>query len=104
MIVILLLSGCSNKVGGDYFFNHIDEMEQALSQPEWTVITQQAEELKYMYKDNKWKLQLIGDEGEYESLDESIGKLIEAIKEEDILNVRMELATIKSYLNGIYSL
>ncbi|WP_067727719.1 DUF4363 family protein [Oceanobacillus damuensis] len=104
LFLMVLLSACTNKVGGHYFFDHIDQFEKALDQPDWTYIETQAEELNFMYEDNKWKLQLIGDEGEYEGIDESINKLMAAVKEEDILNVRMELVTIKAHLEGIFSL
>lgn len=104
MSLFILLSACSNTIGGDLFFNHMDQLEQALDHPEWEQITLQADELKDIYEDNKWKLQLLGDEGEYEQLNESINKIIAAAKEEDTTNVRMELATAKSLVTDIYSL
>ncbi len=102
--MILLLSGCTNKIGGEVFFNRLDDMEQALEQEEWNTLTQHAEELKRIYNDQKWKLQLLGDEGEYENLYRSINNLIAAIKEKDSVNVRLELATTRSFLEDIYSL
>ena len=104
LLMILLLSACANKMGGEAFFNRLDDMEQALDQEDWNTITQHAEELKRVYSDQKWKLQLLGDEGEYESLYRSINNLIAAIKEKDSVNVRLELATAKSLLEDIYSL
>ncbi|MCT1903041.1 DUF4363 family protein [Oceanobacillus sojae] len=103
-LIFIILSGCSNQVGGDHFFQQIDKLEQAIEQPEWSKITSQAEELKKMYKKDKWKIQLVGDEDEYEGLDESISNLIAAAKEEDSINTRLELATVKSIFEGIYSL
>lgn len=104
LLMFLFLSGCTNRVGGEAFFNRLDEIEQALDQGEWNTITQHAEELKHIYSDQKWKIQLLGDEGEYESLYRSINNLIAAIKEKDSVNVRLELATAKSLLEDIYSL
>ncbi|WP_249869991.1 DUF4363 family protein [Oceanobacillus saliphilus] len=104
MALLILLSGCTNKVGGDYFFKQINMLEQSLENPDWKKIATQVEALKDMYDKNKWKVQLIGDEGEYEGIDESIRRLIAAIKEEDIINIRMELATIESLLEGVYTL
>lgn len=102
-IIILLLSGCSDPVGGEVFFNHIDEMEQALDQQEWNMITQYVEDFKKIYKDEQWKLQLLGDEEEYEGLYRSINNLVAAVKEEDSVNLRMELATSRTILEQIYS-
>ncbi|WP_179134506.1 DUF4363 family protein [Oceanobacillus timonensis] len=104
VLLFITLPGCSNQVGGDHFFEHIDELEQTIGQSEWDTVTSQAEELKKMYKEDKWKIQLVGDEDEYEGLDESISNLIAAAKEEDVLNTRLELATVKSIFEGIYSL
>lgn len=42
-----------------------------------------AGKLKGDYQSNKWKIQLLGDEDEYETLNESINKLIIAIEEKD---------------------
>ncbi|GGP09180.1 DUF4363 family protein [Oceanobacillus neutriphilus] len=103
-LIFIILSGCTNQVGGDHFFNQIDKLEKAIAQPEWSKVTSQAEELKQMFEEDKWKIQLIGDEDEYEGLDESISNLIAAAKEEDSINTRLELATVKSIFEGIYSL
>ncbi len=102
-VIILLISGCSKPVGGEVFFNHLDEIEQALNQPEWNMITQYAEDFKKIYEDEQWKLQLLGDEEEYEGLYRSINNLIAAAKEEDSVNLRMELATSRTILEQIFS-
>lgn len=101
---LLLLSACTIKVGGEEFFSCIDEMEQELNQPNWEKLSSKANEIKELYKKSKWKIQLIGDEGEYEGLDESINNLIASIKEKDTTNTRMELATIRTIIEDIYSL
>ena len=87
MSLFIQLSGCDNTTGGDLLFNHVDQLEQALDHPKWEQITLRAYELKEVYEDNKWKLQLLGDEGEYEGLNESINNIIAAAKEEDTTNV-----------------
>ncbi|PAE29156.1 hypothetical protein CHI07_10580 [Paenibacillus sp. 7884-2] len=100
----ILLAGCTNQVGGDYFFNHIDQIEQEIDQSNWDKIAVQTDELKKMYKKNRWKIQLLGDEGEYEELHISINILIAAVLEEDSTSARLELATVRSILEDIYSL
>lgn len=102
--LLLVLTGCDVIIGGDLYFNQINQIEDSLEDPDWDTINSQAKELKHMYKRNKWKLQLLGDEGEYERLDESINKLITAIKEKDMIFIRMELTMIQTDIENIYSL
>ena len=104
LCILFFLSACTNQVGGEAIFNHINELEKGLDQPNWTELSIQANELKKMYEEDKWKLQLIGDEGEYEDLYKSIGNLIATVKEKDPLSTRMEIATTRTLLEEIYSL
>lgn len=104
LLMLFFLSGCNEPIGGKVFFDHLHEMEQAVDEQEWNQIAKQADELKRMYKEEKWKIQLLGDEGEYESLNRSINNLIVVIKEQDSVNVRLELSMIKTLLEDIYSL
>lgn len=103
MFLFILLSGCSDPNGKELFFSHMDQLEEALDEPDWNEIQLQANELKDVYETSKWKLQLLGDEGEYEGLNESIQKMIAVVKEEDRTNIRMELATARSLVADIYS-
>ncbi|RDW18302.1 hypothetical protein CWR48_12025 [Oceanobacillus arenosus] len=106
LFLVAILSGCTNPVGGDYFFEQIDIIEQAMNerQIDWQQIEVQSKELKKLYKENKWRTQLIGDEREYEGLSESIAILIAAVDEKDATQAKVELATIKSIIEDIYSL
>lgn len=104
VFLLITIPGCSNQVGGDYLFNHIDQLEQAIDQSNWDEVLLQSEELKDIYEDSKWKIQLIGDEDEYEGLYQSINNLIAVVKEKDTTNARLQLASIKSILEDIYSL
>lgn len=104
ILLIILLSGCAHTFGGDPFFSKIDQLEKSLNQSEWDELKLHANQLKAIYDKHKWKLQLLGDEGEYERLNESIQKMIAVIKEKDPASVRLELATSKALLKDIYSL
>ncbi|GIO24342.1 DUF4363 family protein [Oceanobacillus sp. J11TS1] len=104
ILLLSMLSGCSNQVGGNDFFKHIEQLEQSLDASNWNKITNQAEALEEIFVSNKWKIQLLGDEGEYEGLHESINNLIAAAKEKDSTSTRLGLATVKSILGEIYSL
>lgn len=99
-----MISGCAQASGKEPLLSHMDLLENALDNPKWEQITQQANELKKIYKNNKWKLQLLGDEDEYEGLNESINKIIAAVKEKDTTNIRLEMATARSLILDIYSL
>ncbi|WP_185971033.1 DUF4363 family protein [Alkalicoccobacillus porphyridii] len=104
ILLLLFLSGCGDVVGSNLFFNQMDQLEEALDRSDWDQIERHAYKFNEIYKTNKWKLQLIGDEGEYEGLNESIQKMIAGVKEEDITNVRLELASARSLIADIYSL
>ena len=100
----VFLIGCENNIGGDIFFNQIQTIEDALEHPDWTEVAAKAKELKQIYKEEKWKIQLLGDEDEYESLYESINKLIVASDKQDQMNTHMELSVIHTHIEDIYSL
>lgn len=102
--LLLCLTGCDVMIGGDTFFNKINEIEAGLEAPNWTELAEQAKELEEMYKKDKWKLQFLGDEGEYESLYENIHKLIAAAEEMDRTNFKLELTVTRTIIEGIYSL
>ncbi|MCT1577936.1 DUF4363 family protein [Oceanobacillus kimchii] len=101
---LLLLTACTSPVGGTAFFDHIDALEKGLDEPDWEEISIQAKKLKKMYEKDKWKFQLIGDEGEYEELYKSINNLLATVKEKDTLSTRMEIANTRSLLEDLYSL
>ena len=103
LLVIILFAGCEKTSGEDIFLAHIDQLEEALEHRDWDTVQNRAKGLRNMYEKNKWKLQLLGDEGEYEGLNESINRIIAAIMEEDATNVRIEIATARTIIKDIYS-
>lgn len=104
ILVLLLIAGCDGPVGGKMFFEEIHAMERLLDHPDWEGIEKKGKRLQERYDQDKWKLQLLGDEGEYEAINESLYRLKAAIREKDTLEVRTELASIKAFLRDIYSL
>jgi|SRR5690625_368477 len=101
-----MLAGCTNFFGKEEVFEHISVLEQSFKEKElyWKKLQTDAEKLKKNYQSNKWKIQLLGDEDEYETLNESINKLIIAIEEKDQTQSKLELAIIKVIAEDIYSL
>ncbi|MEN0642384.1 DUF4363 family protein [Alkalicoccobacillus gibsonii] len=104
LMMITLLTACGNVVGSHAFYVVLDHIEEALEQSDWDQLDQYASQFEETYAQNKWKLQLIGDEGEYEGLYESIQKLIAGVKEKDSTIVRLELASARALVSDIYSL
>ncbi len=100
----MLLSGCSNINGENEFTEKIHSIEQVLHAPKWQQLKSLGDDLDHLYQKNQWKIQLMGDEGEYESLEESIHHLIVAIEEQDITEIKLELASVKTLIEDIYSL
>ncbi|MEL4024851.1 DUF4363 family protein [Lysinibacillus endophyticus] len=102
--LLILLSGCSNINGENEFYEKVNSIEDALKDPDWKQLNLLGAKLEKLYRHNLWKIQLMGDEDEYESLQESINQLIAAIEEQDMTEIKLEIATIKTYLEDIYSL
>jgi len=99
-----LLIGCANITGQTNFNEHIDTIEHHLTDADWEVLEEQGDHLKRLYEDEQWKLQLLGDEGEYEGLNIGINRFLKAIEEEDMIEAKLELATIQTLIDDIYSL
>ena len=104
LLMIMLLSACGNSIGSHAFYGVMDHIDEALEQSDWEQLDQYASQFEETYDQNKWKLQLIGDEGEYEGLYESIQKLLAGVKERDSTIVRIELASARALVFDIYSL
>lgn len=100
----VLLTGCSHLTGKDAFLTNVKQIETVVEQENWTELEGYITQFKDLYYKEKWKVQLLGDEGEYETLEESIHQLEVAIKEKDLLQTKLSLATIKSLITFIYSL
>lgn len=104
LLLLLVISGCSAQTGENEFQENIIRLEQAISDKDSVSVKLQVEGLLKVFQHNEWKLQMIGDEGEYERLNESIRRIIVAIEEEDFTEARIELSTTKTILRDIYSL
>jgi len=104
IMLLLIVSGCSAQNGKNEFKENINQLEQSLSNEDTLSLKVQVDKLLQVYKHNEWKLQLLGDEGEYERLHESIQRIIVAMEEEDYTEAKIELSTTKTILQDIYSL
>jgi len=104
LLSIMFVAGCTEPIGGDYFFDNIQSLELELEKEDWQHANLQLKDMKNLYKKNNWKLQLLGDEAEYEGINEAISRLSAAIKSEDSKQALIELATIQAFLVEIYSM
>jgi len=102
-LLLVMLSGCSNMVGSKELMGQIHVIKEQLMVEDWDALEVQMDRLSTIYSDNEWKLQMIGDEGEYERLHESINRLRSAIETQDSQSASLELSTIDSIAEDIYS-
>ncbi|WP_047986029.1 DUF4363 family protein [Ornithinibacillus californiensis] len=101
---LLILTACNKPIAGEHFFNKIEDIEQVVKEEDWKSTDAYLNEFQSYYEKNIWKLQLLGDENEYEGLHESLERLIASINEQDTTQSLIELATIRAYLEEIYSM
>lgn len=102
--MISTLTGCSNLTGEKEFRESLSKVEEPLHAGNWDEGKKHANELLDMYKTNKWRLQMIGAEDEYEQLHESINRLRTAIDEKNLLQAKLEMATIYGIFEEMYSI
>jgi hypothetical protein len=102
--LLLILTACNKPIAGDHFFNKIEDLEMVVKKEDWKTADTNLIEFQRYYEKSIWKLQLIGDENEYEGLHESLKRLMAAIDQQDATQSLIELATIRAYLEEIYSM
>lgn len=103
-LLVILLVACGNITGKTDFHDQIESMETEFHTEDWQALQTKAAHFKALYEDQQWKLQLLGDEGEYEDLNISIHRLLVAIEEENRTEAKLEIATIQTLIHDIYSL
>lgn len=82
----------------------IKEITHLINGDQWGQAMQETDVLRELYQKEKWKLQLLGDEMEYEQIDQELEKLPTAIHEQDGTQAKMILSTIRALLHNIYSM
>lgn len=106
LMMVVILSGCSSSESGPgkAIFTKINEINLSTIKGNWKKSSMQAKTLRHLYEKRKWKLQLLGDEGEYEGLDQELRKLNAAVNSKDKTQTKIELASVRSLFQNIYSL
>ncbi|OAS85622.1 MULTISPECIES: DUF4363 family protein [Metabacillus] len=103
LLIAIILLVSTNQFGKDEFNEKIANLEHSLNKEDWVLAKKQMDDLSSYYDKNLWKVQLVGGEAEYKDLYETISRLRILIEEEDRTDSRMELETVKTLIEHIYS-
>jgi hypothetical protein len=105
IISMFILSGCSgNKNAVKDFENSLRNIEIAVmgQTVDWDTANSEVDQLFHLFNKNLWRMQLLGDENEFESLKLDIRQLQAAVKYKDIVETGSKIAAIKSNLHSIF--
>lgn len=100
LMILLTTVGCSSE--NSAISRKMEGISHLVEKKKWEQAASEVNELKDVYQDQKLKLQFLGDEQEYEGVSREMNKLIPALEEKDVLEVKKELAAIDGYLESIY--
>jgi hypothetical protein len=107
LATIIFFSGGAQAAGSKVDRPLIQKVTSIISYVEydqWTLANQEVAKLRGMYKKEKWKLQLLGDEEEYEGLDRELDHLASAALDQDKTEAKKSLVHIRAILKAIYSM
>ncbi|HET7657245.1 MAG TPA: DUF4363 family protein [Bacillales bacterium] len=89
---------------GEGFFKKISQIDKLVDKGKWQEAAKETTALRKLYQKKKWKMQLLGDEGEYEGLDRELDQLAAAVSTKDKSETKIELGAVRSLFKNIYSL
>ncbi|GAA0593614.1 hypothetical protein GCM10009001_07230 [Virgibacillus siamensis] len=99
-ICMILITGCQSEQA---FYQEIQEINDTVDQADWKQTKAGVKKLSKVYKKQKWKLQLLGDEAEYEGINVELQVLKQSVQAKDKTQVKVSLGTIRGHLLDIYS-
>lgn len=98
-----MLVGCSDeKIKNLPIYQKSEEITDLINQSQWQKAGEEAEAIGDLYKKTKWKLQLLGEEVEYNELEQEISKLKVSIEEKDRREAKTNIVLIQDYVRAIY--
>lgn len=101
-LIAFPLFGCSEKTI-QQFEGSLQRIEDAIISPsDWTTAEVEVISLKKSFDKNLWKMQLLGDENEYESLKKDLLQLEAAIHAQDKSQTIIFISSIKSEVTSIF--
>jgi len=104
LLIAIILLVFTNQTGKEEFNEKIAILEQSLNKEDWNLAKKQMEDLSSYYDHNLWKVQLVGGEAEYKDLYETFSRLSILIEEKNRTDSKVELQTVKTLVEHIYSL
>lgn len=103
LLYIVLLSGCSMEtIQSKPIYQKSGDTKTLVNQEKWEQAKQQADVIDTLFKENKWKYQLLGNETEYSSLDAEIKKLQMSLEEKDKKEAKRNIAVMEHYIESLY--
>ncbi len=84
------------------FYKSIEQVDVYIQISQWNNARTAVNQLERTFNRHRWKLQLLGDEGEIEDVHQSIVRIKAAVEDGDRSAARMELALLKQSIQYIY--
>lgn len=91
------------KVESPSISNQVQIISSLINKEDWANALENSTKLKAIYNRQLWKLQLLGDEQEYDRLSREIEKLKASVKQKDKKQSQVSIAIIKTLIDEIYS-
>jgi hypothetical protein len=108
LVIILLIAftGCEAvKTERDHLLiNTMDELRQQIEEENWDSALTQVGIFEKRYEQRKWKLQLLGELGDYKEIEIQLIKLNQALTDKDKTEASVSTNQIIYLLNTIYNL
>jgi Domain of unknown function (DUF4363) len=104
LLIAIILLVFIDQFGKDEFNEKIANLEQSLNKEDWDLAKKQMDDLNSYYDHNLWILQLVGGEAEYKDLYETFSRLSILIEEKKRTDSKVELQTVKTLVEHIYSI
>lgn len=109
IIILSFLSGCSTaemftSEKDDLLFSEITELYDQINNGDWDGALSNVNKFQNNYKDQQWKLLLLGTIDQFHDLELEVESLKEYVKDEDDVESMLGLREIKYQLYTIYNI
>lgn len=106
LVAVFILGGWSSAEqakAGEALYQQINKVDRLVEKGQWEQAGKEAKTLQKIYSKKEWQIQLLGDESEYEGIDNELEKLKAAIQTKDVTESKMRLSAIAATLKAVYS-
>ncbi|WP_010281971.1 DUF4363 family protein [Bacillus timonensis] len=102
-VCVFLVSGCSTEtISKKPIYQESSKLMELIDGAQWELADKEVMEIQKLFKKNKWKYMLLGDETEYSGLNQEISKLVASIEEKDTPEAKRNILMIQDYIKSIY--